>query len=105
MSQFTAYQNKNAQTKKSIPFLLDVQTDLLDELQTRVVVPLTAIEKNITKPMPRLTPLLKIDGENYLMLTPQLAGINKKELGKPVADLSNSRAEIVAALDFLVMGF
>lgn len=105
MSQFTAYQNKNAQTKKVIPFLLDVQTDLLDELQTRVVVPLTVIEKSITKPMSRLTPLLKIDGENYLMLTPQLAGINKKELGKAVADLSNSRTEIVAALDFLVMGF
>lgn len=105
MPQFTAYQNKNAQTKKRIPFLLDVQTVLLDELQTRVVVPLTSVEKSTAKPISRLTPLLKIDGENYLMLTPQLAGINKKEIGKAVADLSNSRTEIVAALDFLVTGF
>jgi len=105
MPQFTAYQNKNAQTKKLIPLLLDVQNELLDELQTRVVVPLTSVEKNTAKQISRLTPLLKIDGENYLMLTPQLAGINKKELGKPVADLSNSRTEIVAALDFLVTGF
>ncbi|MCC7517365.1 MAG: CcdB family protein [Pseudomonadales bacterium] len=105
MPQFTAYQNKNAQTKKLIPFLLDVQTELLDELQTRVVVPLTSAEKNVAQQMSRLTPLLKIDGENYLMLTPQLAGINKKELGKPVADLSSSRTEIIVALDFLVTGF
>ena len=105
MPQFTAYQNKNAQTKKLIPFLLDVQTELLDELQTRVVVPLTSVEKSAAKQMSRLTPLLEIDGDSYLMLTPQLAGINKKELGKPVADLSSSRNEIVAALDFLVTGF
>ena len=105
MPQFTAYQNKNTQTKKLIPFLLDVQAELLDELQTRVVVPLTSVENGAAKQMSRLTPLLKIDGKSYLMLTPQLAGINKKELGKPVADLSSSRTEIVAALDFLVTGF
>lgn len=105
MPQFTAYQNKNAQTKKLTPLLLDVQNELLDELQTRVVVPLTSVEKNAAKQMSRLMPLFKIDGETYLMLTPQLAGINKKELGKPVADLSSSRTEIIAALDFLVTGF
>ncbi|MEZ5495144.1 MAG: CcdB family protein [Pseudomonadales bacterium] len=105
MPQFAAYQNKNTQTKKLFPFLLDVQSDLLNELQTRVVIPLTSVEKNTAKQISRLTPLLKIDGENYLMLTPQLAGINKKELGKFAADLSNSRTEIVEALDFLVTGF
>lgn len=105
MPQFIVYQNKNAQTKKLIPLLLDVQTELLDELQTRVVVPLTAADKGSAKQISRLTPLLKIDGENYLVLTPQLAGINKRELDKPVADLSSSRNEIIAALDFLVTGF
>ena len=105
MPQFTAYQNKNAQTKKLFPLLLDVQTELLDELQTRVVVPMASADKSASKQISRLTPLLNIDGEDYLMLTPQLAGINKKELGKPIADLSSSRTEIVAALDFLVTGF
>ncbi len=105
MPQFTVYQNKNAQTKKLIPYLLDVQTELLDDLQTRVVVPLTLADKSTAKQISRLTPLLHVDGESYLMLTPQLAGINKRELGKSVVDLSDSRNEIISAIDFLVTGF
>jgi toxin CcdB len=105
MPQFTAYQNQNVQTQKLFPLLLDVQTDLLDELQTRVVVPLASADKSAAKQISRLTPLLDIDGEDYLMLTPQFAGINKNEFGKAVADLSSSRTQIVAALDFLVTGF
>lgn len=40
MSQFTIYRNHNARTKNRIPFLLDVQSDLLSDLGTRVVIPL-----------------------------------------------------------------
>ena len=105
MPQFTVYQNKNSQTKKLIPYLLDVQTDLLDDLQTCVVVPLTAVEKGKSKTISRLTPILKIDNSEYLMLTPQLAGVNRKELGKAVANLVDSRTVIIGAADFLVTGW
>jgi toxin CcdB len=40
MAQFTVHQNKNPHTRSSIPFLLDIQNDLLRDLETRVVVPL-----------------------------------------------------------------
>ena len=103
MPQFRIYQNKNPQTKKLIPYLLDVQTDLLDDLQTCVVVPLTVADKN--KAISRLTPILNVNGTDYLMLTPQLAGIMRKELGKPVTTISDSRNEIIGAIDFLVTGF
>lgn len=105
MPQFAVYQNKNAHTKKRIPFLLDVQANLLDELQTRVVVPLATADAKTTQTISRLTPLLKIKQAHYVMLTPQLAGINKRELGQPVEDLSNCCNDIVAALDFLSTGF
>jgi toxin CcdB len=105
MSQFTVYQNKNPQTKKLIPYLLDVQSELLRDLHTCVVVPLTAADKNKDKTISRLTPILKVNGTEYLMLTPQLAGIMRKELGKPVETLSDARNEIISAIDFLVTGF
>ena len=38
------------------------------------------------------------------MLTPQLAGIQRTELGKLPFDLSDARAEIVGALTFLISG-
>ena len=34
MAQFTAYQNKNTDSKKLFPYLLNAQTDLLSDLQT-----------------------------------------------------------------------
>ena len=39
MAQFDVYLNANPETSSEIPFLLDVQTDLLDNLATRVVAP------------------------------------------------------------------
>ena len=38
------------------------------------------------------------------MLTPQMAGIPKSELGASVTQLDRYRYEIIAAIDFLVTG-
>ncbi|MGR8980776.1 MAG: CcdB family protein [Gammaproteobacteria bacterium] len=105
MQQFAVYENKNQNSQKSIPYLLNVQADLLDELQTCVVAPLIPADTGQLKAIGRLTPLFGIEGRSYLMLTPQLAGIAKRELGRNVADLSSARDEIIAAIDFLVTGF
>jgi toxin CcdB len=104
MAQFTIYQNKNSQSKKEFPLLLDIQTNLLDSLQTTVVVPLKKFETNKDKVLTQLTPTFTIEGLDYLMLTPQLAGIQRKELGKAVADVEYARTEILNALDFLLTG-
>ena len=104
MAQFTAYQNKNPLSKKAVPLLLDIQSNFLDSLQTTIVVPLVKLEANRNKVLTQLTPAFAIEGIDYLMLTPQLAGIQRKELGKVVADLEFARTEIINALDFLFTG-
>ncbi len=45
-----------------------------------------------------------IEGVDYLMLTPQLAGIQRKELGKAITDIEYARTDILNALDFLLTG-
>jgi toxin CcdB len=55
--------------------------------------------------MQKLTPILKFDGKEYLMLTPQIAGISLRELGPIAGDLASDRDTIVAAVDFLLAGF
>jgi toxin CcdB len=104
MAQFTVYRNKSQRTKSTFPFLVDVQSDLLERLQTRVVIPLTksAIAK---KPMSNLMPILKFDGETYVLMTPQLAGVAQTDLGAPTGSLAEQRQVIVAAIDFLLKGF
>lgn len=104
MAQFTIYQNKNSQSNKEFPLLLDIQTNLLDTLQTTVVVPLKKLKGNKEKVLTQLTPTLAIEGIEYLMLTPQLAGIQRKELGKAIADVEYARIDILNALDFLLTG-
>ena len=88
MAQFTIYQNRNSQSKKEFPLLLDIQTNLLDSLQTTVVVPLKKLETNKDKVLTQLTPTFTIESVGYLMLTPQLAGIQRKELGKAVTEVN-----------------
>jgi toxin CcdB len=104
MAQFTVYRNPDPETKAIYPLLLDVQTDLIAELNTRVVVPLCPASTMKGKPVNTLMPVFEIDGRQYAMLTPQLAGISKKHVGASVADLAQRRDEITAALDLLITG-
>jgi toxin CcdB len=104
MAQFTVYRNKNPSTQSAVPYLLDIQSDLLENLETRVVVPLYPTGALRSKAMQRLTPVLEIEGEPFLMVTPQLAGISRSDLGAPIARIEQQRFTIIAAVDFLVTG-
>jgi toxin CcdB len=105
MPQFAIHRNRNAATRVRFPLLLDVQSDLLEDLGTRVVVPL-APASVVTKrsAMQTLNPVCTVESKPYVLITPQLAGISTKELGPPVADLSDDRQAIIAALDLLFTG-
>ena len=105
MSQFAVYRNPNQATNERFPLLLDVQSDLLDELDTRLVAPLTPRASLLAAPLTRLMPVLQVEGADYVMMTPQVAGIPRRQLGEYVADLSTRRDDIRMALDFLTTGF
>lgn len=104
MPQFAVHRNRNQATKARFPLLLDVQSDLLAPLATRVVVPLTPAGTAQRSAMDTLTPTCRVDGKDYLMMTPQLAAISVRELGPAVDDLSSQRATMLAALDMLFTG-
>jgi toxin CcdB len=104
MAQFSVHRNPNPDTKAAFPLLLDVQSDLVADLGTRVVVPLCPASAMKGRLIRTLTPVLEIDGRKYAMLTPQLAGVRKQQLGARVADLVSCRDEILAALDLLITG-
>jgi toxin CcdB len=105
MAQFSVYRNKNARTKATFPLLVDVQSNLLEELQTRVVIPLTKATALTRKPLDQLTPILKFEDDAYVLVTPQLAGMARKELGAPSGSLAEHRDVILGAMDFLLSGF
>ena len=104
MAQFDVYRNANPATRARIPYLLDVQSDLLDPLVTRVVVPLCRPELLKGQLAERLNPTFEVDGRRVAMLTPELAGISAKALGERIANLALSREAIIAALDLVFTG-
>ena len=105
MAQFSVYRNKNPRTKTTFPLLVDIQSDVLEPLNTRVVVPLTRSAALTKKPVSHLTPEVSFEGDRYLLMTPQLAGVNRTELGSLAGSLAEERQTILAALDFLLTGF
>ena len=105
MSQFCIHTNTNTSTKERYPFLLDIQNQLLDSLETRVVIPLILLSKYETQPIKELMPVLLINNKKYVVLTPLQSGIHKKNLGSFVIDITSKRQEIISALDFLLTGF
>jgi toxin CcdB len=104
MGFLSVHGNPNPATRKAIPYLLDVQADLLDSLGTRVVVPLYSEASAAACVMDRLTPRLTFQGRRLVAMVPELAGIAKRDLGVPVGELGSNRAVLVAALDLLFTG-
>jgi len=104
MAQFDVYTNPNPKTKQTIPYLLDVQADLLNNLTTRVVIPLYSASA-MDKAAKYLNPQFSIRRIKVTMSTAELAGIPASSLGDKVCSLKEHRNEIIAALDFLFTGF
>lgn len=104
MSQFTLYKNNDKSTGTAYPFFVDVQSELLDTLNTRLVIPLTPFELLEKKAPSHLCPTIHIDEGEFVILTHQMASVPCKLLSDPIDDISTFRDEIIAAIDFLITG-
>ncbi len=104
MAQFDVYENPNEQSKKNFPYLLDLQSDLLDGLATRVVAPLAYVSAK-SRTVEYLQPKFRIKKKAVFLSTSELAGVPVQALGKFVTSLKEHRQSIISALDFLFTGF
>ena len=99
MAKFDVYLDPNGGG-----YLLDVQSDLLDGLNTRAVVPLR-LPANAPKPARRLNPAFDLDGVPHLMVTQYIAAVPQIILKHPIDNLRHHFAAITGAIDMLVQGF
>ena len=83
--------------------VLDCQTELLDHIDSRFVVPLVPASE-APAPAQRLNPSFRIAGADYVMLTQSAAAVARRELGQVVASVAAHRHTIMNALDFLLTG-
>ncbi|EOI8049954.1 CcdB family protein [Vibrio parahaemolyticus] len=73
MSQFSLYKNNDKNTATAYPYFVDVQSELLDTLNTRLVIPLTPTELLEKKAPSHLCPVIHIDEGDFVILTHQMA--------------------------------
>lgn len=99
MARFSVYKNPEGEG-----WLLDVQADLLNHLNTRMVVPLLPLN-SAPKPAGTLNPLFDIEGTTVSMVTQYMAAIPLSMLKHPLLKLENQRDCVTSALDLLFQGF
>jgi len=88
------------------PYFLDIQSDLLQRLETRIVIPLRRRDRFAAVNLPaNLTPTFEVEGVECLLETPKLAAVPLRLLKTPIVSLASGQFEITAALDFLFQGF
>jgi len=104
MPQFDVYRNPNTATQTAFPFILDIQHEQLSDLGTRIVLPLGRLQYFKNENLGKLTPVIKYEGDELLLLTPQVASMPTNRLRNPVGTLEHFRTEILAALDFAITG-
>lgn len=102
MARFDLYETRSAR----IPFLVEVQSDLFDELRSRVVIPLTPASRADTPAVPRLHPMIMIEDKPYYLVTSEITTVPLQSLHTRVGNIqAEHRDTITAAMDFLFQGY
>jgi len=104
MSQFTLYLNNDKSSKKTYPYFVDVQNNLLSDLNSRLVIPLTPAKKVNEKVAQKLCPPVSIDDEEFILVTNQMTTVPKSILKSEVDSLEHYRYQIIDAIDMLITG-
>jgi toxin CcdB len=103
MRQFDLFRNPDAASARRRPFLVILQSDLLNVIDTVVVAPLAPASR--TKLVPRLVPVINIAGVDHAILVHDLAAIARSQLKRPMGTAASKRDELLAALDLVFLGF
>jgi len=88
---------------RAMGYVVELQSDLLERLAVRVVAPIVPGDPAIA--ISRLTPLIRFNGAEHLLLTYQMASLPIRELQRPVGSLFADQDAIKRALDILFLGF
>jgi toxin CcdB len=104
MAQWDVYANPVARARDEIPYLVVLQSDLLDALPTRLVAPLSRSLVAGPRLPQRLAPQFDVAGERLALKAHEAGTLFARGLGRPVASLRAESHRIVDALDAVVSG-
>lgn len=102
--QYDVYDNPSPRMRDQYPYVLDIQSDLLRGLATRMVVPL-AITSLSANDLPwRLCPVLAVRDKHLVLVPFEAAPLDKRHLKTKIATLKDRAHDIIAAMDAVMSG-
>ncbi|MFT6101949.1 MAG: toxin CcdB [Granulosicoccus sp.] len=103
MDQFSVYVNTDDDSRKIYPYFVNVQTELLDALNSRVVIPLTNTKPKQNLPA-NICPKVTINGEQFYLLTCQITTVASSFLKEKEGSFVINKEVIINAVDFIFSG-
>jgi len=102
--QFDVYANPSPRMRDVYPYVVDVQSDLLSALATRMVVPL-AFTTLAAKDLPRqLCPVITVNDKPLMLVPFEAAPLDKRLLKAEIASIQDRSHQIIAAMDAVLCG-
>jgi toxin CcdB len=98
MARFDVYRTSDHEQ-----IVLDCQSNWLDHLDSRFVVPLVTTQP--ARETKRLHPVFEVRGQKLIMATHLAAAISVNDLGGKIGSLSDQHFAIMDALDMLISGY
>lgn len=103
MAQFDVYRNPNPNGRATVPFVVVLQSDLLDQLPSRWVAPLK-LSKSISQRVEGLMPEVEVEGKKFTIFMYESGAVPAQSLGTRISSLEVHRFELIRAIDILVSG-
>ncbi len=103
MAQYDVFVNPSNSTASGIPFVVVIQSDLLDALSTRLTMPLAALASAGKVPT-ALCPVITVNGQRFHALAHYAAPLPAKLLRRPVDNVAVQASALVSAMDAVLSG-
>jgi toxin CcdB len=102
--QFDIYENPSPRMRDVYPFVVDVQSNLLSALATRMVVPL-AVTSLSAKDLPqRMCPIITVNNKTLMLVPFKAAPLDKRLLRIEIASVLERSYKIIAAMASVLIG-
>ena len=103
MAQFDVYTNPVTAARRAYPLVIALQSDLI-ALGSEVVVAPMAPRRLLAGASGRLTPIVRVDDLDYIVITQSLTSLPASDLERRIANLQSYRQSLTAAVDLLFFG-
>jgi len=103
MAQYDVFVNPSRSAAEGIPYVVVIQSDLLDALATRMTIPL-AVMSSPGKVPTALCPLIMVKGQRLHALAHFAAPLPAKALRRPVDNVAAQSSSLVTAIDAVLSG-